>query len=161
MNTKHPLDQLHTTNRALHRAQRESFAFRLQQGAVIVRNQTHETPADHEYRVTVRDGVPVACTCPAEAQYAPACKHRIAVAIRDAVRETAMRMQQAAAGDPVDTELSCGQHDAEPEPVDPPADCRCTARPDDVPCWPCVRAGRTTTAARDGDRSRGCWPHDG
>ena len=41
MNLPHPLDGVETTNRSLHRAQTESFAFRLYDGDVLVQNLTY------------------------------------------------------------------------------------------------------------------------
>jgi hypothetical protein len=143
----HPLDALETTNRSLHRAQTESFAFRLHDGAVLVRNLTYENPSEHEYRVTIDDGVPVDCTCPAEATFAPACKHRVAVAIRDAVRESATRMQVAADGGPVDAATHARDSTQTPEPAaddSAPKECDCDDLPDGSPCWPCYRDGRAT-----------------
>ena len=143
MERAHPLADLETTNRSLHRAQTESFAFRLHDGDFLVCNLTYENPSEHEYRVVVEEGVPVDCPCPAEAQYAPACKHRVAVAIRDAVLDAAVRMQVATDGGTVAAESN--DDDAEPEDLDErPADCDCDGLPDGVPCWPCYRDGRAT-----------------
>jgi len=55
------LDSLEPTNRVLKRAQYEAFEFSLLDGDIRVRNESHQNPADHEYRVTVVDGVPAAC----------------------------------------------------------------------------------------------------
>jgi len=76
------LDSLEPTNRVLKRAQYEAFEFSLLDGDVRVRNESHQNPADHEYRVTVVDGVPETCECPADTVSDGACKHRVAVAIR-------------------------------------------------------------------------------
>jgi hypothetical protein len=142
----HPLDALETTNRSLHRAQTESFAFRLHDRAVIVRNLTYENPSAHEYRITIEDGVPVDCTCPADATYAPACKHRVAVAIRDRIREAATRMQVAADGGAVDLATRARDSATTPEPAadNDTESCDCDDLPDGSPCWPCYRDGRAT-----------------
>ncbi|WP_255150109.1 SWIM zinc finger family protein [Halorarius halobius] len=147
MNSAHPLDRLETTDRSLHRAQTEQFAFRLEAGDVIVRNLTYKEPSEHEYRITIEEGVPVDCTCPAEEHYAPACKHRVAVAIRDAVREAAVRMQVAADGGEV-ADPPAAEREPDDEDVasvtEPSEDCDCTNLPEGVPCWPCFRDGRAT-----------------
>ncbi|MFC5971387.1 SWIM zinc finger family protein [Halomarina salina] len=88
--TTHPLDRLSTTARILKRAQYEAFAFSLlADGDVLVRNESYANPSDHEYRVRVRDGLPVACPCPADERYEHACKHRVALAVRRPVLDTA------------------------------------------------------------------------
>jgi len=58
------LDSLEPTNRVLKRAQYEAFEFSLLDGDIRVRNESHQNPADHEYRVTVVDGVPAAWSVP-------------------------------------------------------------------------------------------------
>lgn len=78
----HPLTTLAPSNRILARAQTEPLSFALFETDVIVRNEGYPDPENHEYRVTVRDGLPVACTCPAAAHYDEPCKHQVAVAIR-------------------------------------------------------------------------------
>lgn len=87
------LDSLELTNRVLKRAQYEAFEFSLLDGDVCVRNKSHQNPANHEYRVTVVDGVPAACEYPADAAYDGPCKHRVAVAIRPQILDTATKMQ--------------------------------------------------------------------
>lgn len=84
-----PLSELETTNRILKRAQYEAFAFTVTDDGVVVRNESHADPADHEYRVTVKEGIPVTCECPADEHYEGACKHRVAVAIREPVLQAA------------------------------------------------------------------------
>lgn len=141
MNCEQPLDDFETTHRSLHRAQRESFAFRLHDGDVIVRNLTYDQPSEHEYRISVHDGVPVDCTCPAEEHYAPACKHRVAVAIRDRVVEAAVRMQVATDRGHIATTEHATESADTPE-ID--SECDCDDLPAGVPCWPCYRDGRAT-----------------
>jgi hypothetical protein len=98
-----------TPARVLRRAQEETFAFALLATVPIpgehvefrVRNESHPEPAAHQYRVTVREGRPIACTCPADAEYDAACKHRVAVAIRPPVLTAARRLADSpAAGRP-------------------------------------------------------------
>lgn len=87
------------TQRTRKRAEYEAFTFIPTATGVRVRNESHAEPTAHEYRVTVRDGVPTACTCPADEHGQGACKHRIAVAIRSPVRQRA--------GDPTAEPVSC------------------------------------------------------
>ena len=143
MDRAHPVDDLETTNRSITRAKTESFAFRLHDGDILAQPQTCEGASNQEHRVVIDGGVPVDCTCPAEAQYAPACKHRVAVAVRDGVLEAAVRMQVATDGGTASVDAV----DDQPEPVeDPerPEECDCEALRDGVPCWPCYRDGRAT-----------------
>ena len=88
-----PLAQLDPPNRVLRRAQDEAFAFSLLDGDIRVRNESHPKPANHEYRVSIVDSIPIACTCPADSTYKGPCKHRVAVAIRPTLLELAMAMQ--------------------------------------------------------------------
>lgn len=139
--SEHFLDELDVSNRVLDRAQAEQFAFALVDGDVRVRNETYLDPADHEYLVTIQDGVPTACSCPADTHYESACKHRVAVAIRDAVVEAADRMWALADGGTQSDAVA----DRDSAPADGAADehdCDCAALPDGVPCWPCYRNGR-------------------
>lgn len=97
MTAAHPLDRLSTTTRVLQRAQYEALRFSLcPDGTVVVRNESYAEPAEHEYRVTVRDGLPVHCVCPADEQYDFACKHRVALAVRRPILEAATTVQAVA-----------------------------------------------------------------
>lgn len=95
-----------TSTRVLWRAQAQSFSFSLVADAAIdtppvrlqVRTESYADPAAHEYRVTVRDGRPVMCTCPADERYPEACKHRVAVAIRPAVLHAARKLARLDGG---------------------------------------------------------------
>lgn len=83
----HPLERLSPppTRRVLQRAQDEPFSFSLDlttaPASLVVRNERYADPENHEYRIEIDDGLPVDCTCPANAKWPP-CKHRVAVAIR-------------------------------------------------------------------------------
>jgi len=77
-----PLARLETTSRVRKRAQYEALEFELRDGDVRVRNGSYADPENHEYTVRVEDDLPTACTCPADAKYSGACKHRVAVALR-------------------------------------------------------------------------------
>ena len=90
----HPLEQLEPTQRTLRRAQYEAFEFELTKQGVLVRNASHANPEDHEYLVTIEDGLPHSCPCPADEHYQGACKHRVAVAIRTSVLEAARNAQR-------------------------------------------------------------------
>lgn len=76
------LDRLKPTNRVLKRAQYEAFELSLFDGDVLVHNESHADPSNHEYRVTIADGFPTACEYPADSTYEGPCKHRVAVSIR-------------------------------------------------------------------------------
>lgn len=93
----HPLARLAVSTRVLKRAQYEAFEFELHDGALLVRNGSHPNPENHEYEVTVTDGVPTHCECPADQNYEGACKHRVAVTIRTPVK-AATHTQLAADG---------------------------------------------------------------
>jgi hypothetical protein len=80
--TQHPLAQLSFSSRVRKRAQYEAYEFALVSDGIRVRNASYADPENHEYTVTVRDGIPVGCSCPADARFEGACKHRVAVAIR-------------------------------------------------------------------------------
>jgi len=93
-----PLTNLQTTSRVLKRAQYEAFEFTIEATGVRVRNASHAKPADHEYVVTITNGLPSACECPADRKYDGACKHRVAVAIRKPILDAAIDRQIVADG---------------------------------------------------------------
>jgi len=64
--TQTAFERLGPTNRVLKRAQYEACAFSLYDGDVLIRNESHLNPADYEYCVTIVDGIPTACECPAD-----------------------------------------------------------------------------------------------
>jgi hypothetical protein len=133
-----PLARLDPTNRVLKRAQYEAFAFALFDGDVQVRNESYSTPEHHEYRVTIHDGVPVACGCPADTTYDGPCKHRVAVAIRPRILTVVAKIQVVAdGGSHVNDRAPATQESAD----ESPKSCDC----DDLggfPCWECIRTGR-------------------
>ncbi|ELY91408.1 SWIM zinc finger family protein [Natrialba taiwanensis] len=90
----HPIERLDPPQRTLRRAQYEAFEFELVAQGVLVRNASHATPEDHEYLVTIEDGLPHSCPCPADEHHQGACKHRVAVAIRTPVLEAARNAQR-------------------------------------------------------------------
>ena len=72
----HPLERLEFTTRVAKRAQYEAFEFTITEVGVRVRNCSHEEPAEHEYVVSVADGLPTACECPAHDWIGGACRSR-------------------------------------------------------------------------------------
>jgi hypothetical protein len=62
-------------------------------GDVLIRNESHLDPANHKYRVTVVDGIPESCECPADERFDGPCKHRTAIAIRPTILDVATQMQ--------------------------------------------------------------------
>jgi len=136
--------ELDVTKRTVKRAQYEALEFALSPDGVQVRNNSHANPEDHEYLVEVVDGVPTACTCPADAKYDGACKHRIAVAIRRPILDAVRRQQLVADGG-----VSSASKPKENEPRDDEDndqdhldECDCADLGSDFPCWECYRSGR-------------------
>ena len=84
---RNTLAELNPDAQTVKRAQYEAFEFDLEApGLVRVRNGSYGDEADeHTYRVTVENGVPVSCTCKADEYGSGACKHRVAIAIREPV----------------------------------------------------------------------------
>ncbi|WP_435361593.1 SWIM zinc finger family protein [Haloarchaeobius sp. DFWS5] len=136
-----PLRKLQYLTRVGKRAQYEAFEFELVADGVRVRNGSHANPEDHEYLVTVRDGVPSSCTCPADEHYEGACKHRVAVAIHRPVLDAVIEQQLVADGGkakPVPDEVG-DSHDTEES-----CDCDCDDLRDGFPCWTCYRDAKRT-----------------
>ncbi|WP_415383008.1 SWIM zinc finger family protein [Halosimplex sp. TS25] len=142
----HPLEQLEFSTRVAKRAQYEAFEFSLVAGNVSIRNGSHANPSEHEYLVTVEDGLPIECTCPADDHYEGACKHRVAVAIRrpllDAVTAADGSQSVAADGGHVPAsaantpEATSAQDEAGAADDEECPDCI-----GEFPCWECVRTG--------------------
>jgi hypothetical protein len=132
----HPLSQLDPSKRILKRAQYEAFAFSLLGGDVLVRNESHANPENHEYRVTIENGLPMSCECPADEHTEEACKHRVGVAIRPSIIESANEMQALTDGG-IEANHSPGDslEDEAPHPG-------CAHLSKEIPCWECVRSGR-------------------
>ncbi|MCU4802734.1 SWIM zinc finger domain-containing protein [Halobacteria archaeon HArc-gm2] len=147
--TSHPLDELSVSNRVLKRAQYEAFEFELLDTDVRVRNASHAVPTDHEYVVTIEDEFPVECTCPADANYENACKHRVAVAIRRPVLDFANDVQLLADGGTRPQYDDTRQADTQPDESEESDDCECDFLPDDFPCWECVRTGNQPMPTRN------------
>ena len=135
----HPLQTLDFSTRVAKRAQYEAFEFALLDGNVSVRNGCHLHPDDHEYIVTVEDGLPTACECPADSRFEGACKHLVAVAIRPVVLSTATQFQDgtlATDGGVLNTDETAPSQGNDFDEV------QCDECIDDFPCWECYRRGR-------------------
>lgn len=134
-----PLSQLDVTTLSVKRAQYEAFEFSLVPDGVRVQNNSHANPENHEYTVTVQNGLPTTCTCPADANYPSACKHRIAVAIRrpilDAVAQQRLLTDGGARGFRSTDNQTHAESDADPE-------CDCVELRSDLSCWECFREER-------------------
>ena len=131
---KHVLSQLEYTNRTLKRAEYEVYEFSLREANILVRNGSHESPEDHEYLVTIEDGVPITCECPADAHYDGACKHRVAVALRASVLEASAQIRTIVDGGRVNEQTAMEE--------DEDLECDCIEHPGRFPCWECVESGR-------------------
>lgn len=136
---EHVLAKLDVSNRFLKRAQYEAFSFRVLEEGVLVRNESYSDPDSHEYLVTMADGIPIRCSCPADRNYDSACKHRLAVAIREPVLAAARDMEpsQVVADGGTQTAGSPVSEDEE----EPPEWCDCAGLSDDFPCWECYHRG--------------------
>ncbi|WP_076431431.1 SWIM zinc finger family protein [Haladaptatus litoreus] len=141
----HVLSHLTFTSRVAKRAQYEALEFSLITRGVRVRNTSHANPADHEYLVTIRDGIPIACECPADDRYEGACKHRVGVAIRTPLLQAATDYSLVADGG-VQIENNPENH-ADDSDTDQSADCDCSGL-GGFPCWPCVRSGRRSLSEK-------------
>ena len=143
--SNHPLTRLEFSSRVAKRAQYEAFEFTVTPAGVRVRNCSHANPEDHEYLVTITDGVPVRCQCPADEHYEGACKHRVAIAIRRPVLTAATDRAVLADGGeaPVSSEQadSAGSSTDRPDHASVEAD-DCEDCLDEFPCWECVRTGK-------------------
>ncbi|MXR40794.1 SWIM zinc finger family protein [Halobaculum sp. WSA2] len=145
MDSSHVLDRLDVSTGARRRAETEPFTFSLTPDGVRVTNHSYAEPSEHSYVVTIDGDLPIACECPADEHYNPACKHRLAVAIHTPVREAAAAHPVVDGGvqDASESESteSLGQETETSESADGPDWCDC-ADLGDLPCFECVRRGR-------------------
>jgi|AntRauTorcE11898_2_1112593.scaffolds.fasta_scaffold16809_2 hypothetical protein len=132
-----PFDDVPT--RVLKRAQYEAFEFELQESKILVRNESYADPENHEYEVTVEEGVPTRCTYPADARFDNPCKHRVALAIRRPILEFVDDVQVIADGGLRAEPSESTAVDGDSGEID--IECDCTAL-DDFPCWECYRSGK-------------------
>ena len=140
------LTNLEFPARVAKRAQYEAFEFEIQGTDILVRNGSHEVPAEHEYLVTVERGVPTHCECPADRYAETACKHRVAVAIRDPILSAVTERPSLVAdgGSKPEQEHSSENPESpsEQEEAHRPDGCDCLEFDSAFPCWECVRTGR-------------------
>ncbi len=103
------------------RAQYEAFEFALEApGLIRVTNGSYGDDAvDHSYLVNVEEGIPTACECPAFEYQPGACKHMVAIAIREPVLEAATTEVATDGGELVDEDDTDGDENEEGEWVDP------------------------------------------
>ncbi|MFC7157749.1 SWIM zinc finger family protein [Halomarina halobia] len=134
----HLLTQLEPTTRTIKRAQYEAFEFQLRSDGILVRNGSHATPEEHEYLVRMHDGVPVRCNCPADRTYSGACKHRIAVAIRQPVLQAATEREIIPDGGTLGSVADVDQAE-EAEDIE---ECACAGLNDAFPCRECYQTGK-------------------
>ncbi|WP_367176671.1 SWIM zinc finger family protein [Haloarcula rubripromontorii] len=132
--SKSALEVLECDEQVEKRAQWEAFEFTvLGDGDVKVVNDSHENADDHTYTVHVESGIPSDCSCPADTYQEGACKHRVAVAIREPVLEAASREQPVRADGGVTLEEFGAEEDDEDG-------CWCDTH--SMPCFDCYNAGR-------------------
>lgn len=122
--------------KAVKRAQWEAFEFELEgSNQIRVINGSYSDPEAHTYTVTVEDGVPINCGCPADTCRDTPCKHRVAVAIRQPVMEAIAGAQTPTipdGGEPIET-CPNGQEGC------------CGPDGDELPCFECYRGDRLGT----------------
>ncbi|WP_276249149.1 SWIM zinc finger family protein [Haladaptatus sp. YSMS36] len=131
--SEHILQRLDYTNRSLKRAQYEAFEFSLTERGVLVRNGSYVDPENHEYLVTVKNGIPTNCECPANIHFEGACKHRLAVAIRAPILQAAQKVERVV--------TDGGVASAKPPEADEPACEECFPG---FTCWECYLAEKST-----------------
>ncbi|NHN65492.1 SWIM zinc finger family protein [Haloarcula sp. JP-Z28] len=116
------------------RAQWEAFEFALLgDGDVEVTNGSHEDADDHTYTVHVEGGIPSDCECPAWEYQPGACKHMVAVAIREPVLEAATENQPVRA----DGGVTLAKFATKDNDKD-----ACWCNDSDFPCFRCYLEGR-------------------
>lgn len=121
--TTNVLHHLGVSDKVVKRAQYEAFEFEVTPGIVTVRNGSYADPENHEYQVSVEDGSPISCECPADVHQEGPCKHRVAIAIRQPVLTAAAERSVADGG------------------KQRPDDCACWSPDQELPCFQCFNAG--------------------
>jgi hypothetical protein len=130
-----PLEVLEYGEQIAKRAQWEAFEFTvLGEGNVEVVNGSHDNPEDHRYTVHLEGGIPSDCICPAWEYQEGACKHMVAVAVREPVIEAATAKSSIKA----DGGVAVKEHSDKSRETE----CDCDGLPGDFPCWPCIRDGQ-------------------
>jgi hypothetical protein len=119
------------------RAQWEGFEFTILEGGnVEVVNGSHDEPEEHTYTVHVEGGIPAACTCPAWEYQDGACKHMVAIGIRESLLEAVSAEPTMKADGGVTVEGDESDHSDQR-----PDECNCTPFSEELPCWACYRDG--------------------
>lgn len=134
----HPMNRLDFSNRVAKRAQYEAFEFTVMSDGVLVRNCSHADPDNHEYRVTVENGTPVDCECPADRKYERACKHRVAVAIRPPIIDAVISRAVTVTSEEGTIMAESDVEHAETQTEEP----GCPDCVGEFPCWECYRTGQ-------------------
>jgi hypothetical protein len=119
------------------RASWEAFEFTLLEGCKVeVVNGSHDEPEEHTYTVHIEGSIPFSCTCPAWEYQDGACKHMVAVAIREPLIEAVSAEPTVKTDGGATVEADGVEHSDER-----PDDCDCIPSMEDLPCWPCYRDG--------------------
>jgi hypothetical protein len=131
--SKSVIETLDADEQVQKRAQWEAFEFALLgDGDVEVTNGSHEDADDHTYTVHVEGGIPSDCECPAWEYQPGACKHMVAVAIREPVLEAATENQPVRADGGVTlAEFTTGDNDRD----------GCWCDDHSFPCFDCYNEG--------------------
>ncbi|WP_135852644.1 SWIM zinc finger family protein [Halorussus salinus] len=139
--SKSALEVLESDEQVEKRAQWEAFEFTVVgDGDVEVVNDSHADADDHTYTVHVEDSIPSDCTCPAWEYQPGACKHMVAVGIREPVLEAASGEQPVRADGGVTLEEFATKDTDE-------HDCWCDDH--DFPCFDCYNDGRRDLPGED------------
>ena len=147
---KDTLAELEYDVSTIKRSQWEAFEFTLEApGIVTVRIDGTAATENHTYRVNVENGVPVACECPADTYQDGACKHRVAIAIREPVLEAARESENEHERPEPSRAVADGGEvlEATEDGDDDPNACEngqvgcCGPDGDDLPCFECYRTG--------------------
>ena len=159
---QHPLRRLEFTSRIRKRAQYEAFEFSLIPEGLLVRNASYADPESHEYRVTVENGVPSNCTCPADSRFEGACKHRVAAVIRRPVLAVVTQVQAVTNGGHSPSQRRHGRgaprigsdEQSSSNEVTETSACDTCESLDSLPCWECFRSqSRADALSDDSQRS--------
>ena len=120
--TETVLDVLKFDAEIAKRAQWEGFEFRiLGEQEIEVVNASHEDPEAHTHTVHVEGDLPSDCTCKAWEYREGACKHVVAVAIREPI-------------------LAALSDEQSVDATERPEECECTELCK-LPCWYCYAEG--------------------
>ncbi|MFC4249005.1 SWIM zinc finger family protein [Natribaculum luteum] len=139
--SKSVIETLDANEQVEKRAQWEAFEFTVHgDGDVEMVNDSHADADDHTYTVHVEGGIPSDCECPAWEYQPGACKHMVAVAIREPVLEAASREQPVRADGGVTLAEFTTEDDDE-------GGCWCDDH--SFPCFGCYNDGRRDLPGED------------